>query len=81
MDINPICSYNVDYFIDADFSGLWNSENDQYPVCVKSRTSVVIMLMCCPLMWIRKLQTQISLSTIESDYIVLSHSMKKVVGI
>ena len=55
IDINPIGSYNVDCFVDDDFSGFCNSKNDQDPICVKSRTGFVIMIMGCRLMWISKL--------------------------
>ena len=30
----------------------------------------------CPLLWVLKLQTNIALSTINSDYVVLSHSVR-----
>lgn len=39
------------------------------------------MLMGCPLLWVSKLQTQISLSTMEAEYITLSHSMRTLIGI
>ena len=41
--INPIGLYNANYFVDADFAGLWNSEDDQDPVFVKSRIGFIIM--------------------------------------
>ena len=67
--------------MDADFAGLWGSENDQDPVSVKSRTSYLIMFMGCPLLWVSKLQTQIALSTMESEYITLSQAMRDVICI
>ena len=30
----------------------------------------------CPLLWVSKLQTEISLSTLHSEYVVLSHSVR-----
>ena len=39
------------------------------------------MFMDCPLLWISKLQTQIALSTMESEYIALSHSMRELIAI
>ena len=55
-------------------------EDDPDPISVKSRTEFVILFMGCPLLWISKLQTQISLSTMESEYIALSHSMRELIG-
>ena len=49
MDINPTGSYSVDCFVDSDSSRLLNSDNDQDPICVKSRARFVIMLIGCPL--------------------------------
>jgi len=39
------------------------------------------MFMGCPLTWVSKLQTQIALSTMESEYIALSQSMRELIGI
>ena len=44
MDLNPTGSYNVDCYIDADFAGLWEVENDQDSLYVKSRTGFSIRL-------------------------------------
>jgi hypothetical protein len=79
--IEPTSNLQVDCYVDADFAGLWNSENDQDPICVKSRTGYLIMFMGCPLTWVSKLQTQIALSTMESEYIALSQSMRELIGI
>ena len=47
-------------------------EDKQDPISVKSRTGYVIMYNGSLLMWISKLQTQIALSTLEAEYILLS---------
>jgi hypothetical protein len=62
----------IDCYSDADFARLWNYEDDQDPVCVKSCTGYVLMLAGCPLIWVSMLQTKIALSTLESEYIALS---------
>ena len=61
--------------MDADFSGLWKNENDQYPVCVNSRNVYVMTLGGCPLHWVSNPQTDISLSTLEDEYIALSQAI------
>ena len=47
--LNPSETLQVDCYVDAVFAGLWNVEQDQDPLCVKSRTGYLIMFMGCPL--------------------------------
>ena len=49
------------------------------PECVLSRTGFVIMYAGCPLTWCIKLQTEIVLSTTESEYIALSQAMREII--
>ncbi len=72
--INP--SLQFDLYCDADFAGLWKYEDDQDPVCVKSRTGYVMTLGGCPIHWTSKLQTEIALSTLEAEYIALAQGMR-----
>ena len=72
-------SLQLDCFVDADFAGLWGSEDDQDPISVKSRTGYVLTLNGCPLQWVSKLQTEIALSTMEAEYIALSQSMRELI--
>jgi hypothetical protein len=65
-----------DAIVDADFAGLYGVEDDQDPMCVKSRTGYCLTLANCPLIWVSKLQTEIALSTTEAEYIALSQSFK-----
>ena len=44
-----------------------------------SRTGFVIMYAGCPLTWSSKLQTEIALSTTESEYIALSQAMRETI--
>jgi hypothetical protein len=75
VEFNPTKAMELDCYVDADFAGLWNHEDDQDPVCVKSRTGYVITLGGCPVLWVSKLQTEIALSTLESEYIALSQAI------
>jgi Reverse transcriptase (RNA-dependent DNA polymerase) len=76
LEFKPTAAMELDMYVDADFAGLWNHEDDQDPVCVKSRTGYVITLGSCPVTWVSKLQTEIALSTLESEYIALSQGMR-----
>jgi len=77
----PSQELQLDCYVDADFGGLWGVEDAQEPISVKSRTGYLIMFMNCPLLWVSKLQTQIALSTMEAEYIALSHSMREVIAL
>ena len=81
MYIKPNKSLTIDCYVDADFAGLWKVEDDQSPLCVKSRSGFLITFMGCPLNWFSKLQTQIALSTMEAEYIALSQSMREIIGL
>ena len=66
----------VDCHADADFAGLWVHENTEDPICASSRTRFVVTFSNCPLLWVSKLQTEIALSTLHSEYVALSHSVR-----
>lgn len=72
----PSGDLTLDCYVDADFAGLYNVEDNQDPVCVKSRTGYCLTLGGCPLIWVSKLQTEIALSTTEAEYIALSQSLR-----
>ena len=64
-------------YADADFAGLWGHENIQDPICVKIRTRFVVTFSCWFLLWVSKLQTQIALSNIHSEYVDFSCSVRE----
>ena len=57
----------VNFYADADFSGLWGHENPQDPICARSRTGFVVTFDNFPLLWVSKLQTEIALYTLHSE--------------
>ena len=73
---NPSKKLLLDCYADEDFSGLWGHENPQGPICASSRTGFVVTFSNCPLLWVSKVQTEISLSTLHSEYVALSHSVR-----
>ena len=81
MMISPRNEFWVDCYVDADFAGLWQVEDEQDPISVKSRSGHLITFMGSPIQWSSKLQTQIALSTMESEYIALSQAMRELIGI
>ena len=65
---------------DADFAGLFATEDKMDPVIVKSRTGVLLTFGNVPILWASKLQTEIALSTLEAEYIALSQGMRDLVS-
>jgi hypothetical protein len=70
---------SLDCFVDADFAGLWNTEPASDPTCVRSRTGFIIMFGGMLIVWTSKLQSEIASSTMMSEYIALSTSMRTVI--
>ena len=78
---HPTRKLQVDVYVDADFCGLFGVEDPHDSISVKSRTGYVILIANCPLLWVSKLQSEIALSTQESEYVALSSSLRDVVAI
>ena len=67
---------------DADFSGNWRKEEAMEDSdTARSRSGYAIFFMGCPLMWKSQLQTEIALSSTESEYICLSQALRKAIPI
>jgi hypothetical protein len=75
LTFKPSNDLQLNCYVDADFIRLWNYESDQDPV----QTGYVMTLGGCPMQWNSKLQTEIALSTTESEYIALSQAMRELI--
>ena len=75
----PDKSKGIEVYVDAGFAGGWSNADADNPENVLSRTGYVIQYANCPLVWSSKLQTEIALSTAESEYIALSQAMREVI--
>ena len=71
-------TFEMDLYVDADFCRLFRQEANNDPNSVRSRTGYVITLCGCPLLWRSALQTLLSQSTLEAEYVALSESMRDV---
>ena len=79
--LRPDQSRLLECYVDASFCGDWEPENARDdPVTARSRHGFVIKLAGTPLYWSTKLQTQVALSTTESEYIGLSAAARYVKG-
>jgi len=72
-------SLHIDCYADADFAGLFKSENPVDPHSVKSRSGYVIFVANCPILWASKLQGCIALSTMEAEYVALSTACRDLI--
>ena len=75
----PNKTLQIDCYVDADFAGLWGYEEKDDPTCVRSRSGYLFMIGGCPIYWRSKLQNEISVSTMESEYVALSTSMRDLI--
>ena len=72
---NPKKSKGYECYVDVDFSGGWIQADSENAENVMSRTGYVIAYAGCPILFFSKLQTEIALSTAESEYIALSQAL------
>jgi len=77
MVLHPNQNFKLEMFIDADFAGMWLREYSELHECALSRSGYIITYCGCPIHWASKLQSEIALSTMESEYIALSMASRK----
>ena len=77
--IDPKGNLSLDCYTDADFAGNYYVKKANNPATMWSCTGFVITLGSVPVPWKRVLQTEITLSTMEAEYIVLSTAMRKLI--
>jgi hypothetical protein len=79
MNMRPDLSRGLEVYVDASFAGDWNQTWSEEPTSVLSRTGFMIKYANCPIVLTSKLQTEITLSTTESEYVALSHAMREAI--
>jgi hypothetical protein len=77
LSLRPSRSFALDMYVDADFAGRWHKEFSHLRDSVLSRTGYVVTFCGCPISWASKLQSEIALSTTESEYIALSTATRE----
>ena len=80
INFKPDLKKGVQCFVDADFAEGWAKADANNPDNVLSRTGFVIFYANCPLLWASRLQTEITLSTAEAEYVALSTAMREVIS-
>jgi hypothetical protein len=77
LSLCPSRSFALDMYVDADFAGRWHKEFSHLRDSVLSCTRYVVTFCGCPISWASKLQSEIALSTTESEYIALSTATRE----
>jgi hypothetical protein len=70
--MKPNKNISPDAYCNSDFTGVWHQEFTHLRDSCFSRTYFIIVLAGVPIYWSSKLQTEISLSSTEAEYIALS---------
>ena len=65
-NLTPSHPHHLDYYLVADFAGMWKHKDSNDPHCVNSHTGYAITLTHCPIIWASKMQTVIALSAMGS---------------
>ena len=65
--------FKFDEYPADGFAGMYGHESHDGPECAKIHTGFIITFSDCPILWISKLQTETSLSTMESEIIYPYH--------
>ena len=80
--MRPIAKKDLEVFVDASFCGDWDptdAANDRDTA--RSRHGCIINYAGCPLLWKSQLQTEIAMSSTESEYTGLSYALRDAIPI
>jgi hypothetical protein len=80
--LKPVSEKDLEVFVDADFSGNWDPKDADWDTdTARSRHGYIITYAGCPIVWKSQLQTEIALSTTESEYTGLSYALRSAIPI
>ena len=74
-------SKELEVYVDADFAGNWSHRGAYDPDTARSRHGYIIMYKGCPVTWKSQMQTEIALSSTESEYTGLLYALREVIPI
>ena len=74
-------THGLEVFVDASFAGNWDKQDAQTGDrdTARSRHGYIILYYGCPLIWKSQLQTEIALSSTESEYTGLSYVLREAI--
>ena len=80
--LNPKKEKGLEVYVDADFSGNWDPKAPEMDRdTARSRHGYIIMYQGCPILWKSQLQTEVCLSSTESEYVGLSYALREAIPI
>ena len=71
----------LEVYVDADFAGNWDPKEYQDCDTARSRHGYYITFAGCPILWKSQLQTEVALSSTESEYTGLSYALREAIPI
>ena len=77
--LRPDETKHLHMYVDADFSGNWSSAESDDRNSARSRHGYAITYLSCPIIWKSQMQTEIALSSTESEYIGISQGLREVI--
>lgn len=79
--LRPNKERGLEVYVDADFAGNWDPNEYGDPDTARSRHGYFITFAGCPIVWKSQLQTEIALSSTESEYTGLSYALREAIPI
>ena len=78
--MTPGKTESFDCWVDSSHAGEWKREGAEDDLSTaRSRMGYVFMYANCPILWASKMQTEISLSTTEAEYMALSMAVREII--
>jgi hypothetical protein len=74
--LKPAKGKDMEVYADADFSGNWHAKESWDRDTARSRHGFIVMCAGCPILWKSQLQTEIALSSTESECTGLSYALR-----
>jgi len=75
---NHVMKAKIQLSLENTVNGIEASDD---PNSAKSRTGYIMTIANCPVLWVSKLQTEIALSILESEFIALSSSFRSLIPV
>ena len=81
MILQPTGDKGLEVYVDADFAGNWDPKETHDRDTARSRHGYLIMYGGAPILWKSQLQTEIALSSTESEYTGLSYALRDAIPV
>jgi len=75
--MKPTVGSGIEVYLDAEFAGNWDPDDTSSRDTARSRHGYVIKYEGCPIVWKSQLQTEIALSSTESEYTGISYALRE----